>query len=147
MWLTSPIFYVHQLGRPADRIGVRSQSPDSLAALVPAAVSKEKSAQLPTRGGRSISGIDLGKVQNMNDGEAYAALYRGSPVRRSKFSGMKRNAAALLGCSALFVLFYGAVHADTVYLKNGRKLEGIVKSETDKAEEIEVGFGTVKLAR
>ncbi len=83
----------------------------------------------------------------MNSGEAYAALYRESPVRRSKFSGMKRHAAALLGSLAMLVLFYGTVHADIVYLKNGRKFEGIVKSETDKAVEIEVGFGTVKLDR
>ena len=83
----------------------------------------------------------------MNSGEAYAALYRGSPVRPFQLSGMKRNAAALLGSLAMFVLFYGTVHADIVYLKNGRKFEGIVKSETDKAVEIEVGFGTVKLDR
>jgi clan AA aspartic protease (TIGR02281 family) len=90
---------------------------------------------------------DLEGIPKMQSDEEHAATFRRSPVRRPKLSGMKRNAAALLGSLAVFVFLYGTAAADTVYLKNGRKLEGIVKSETDKAIELEVGFGTVKLMR
>jgi hypothetical protein len=79
--------------------------------------------------------------------EECAARFRESPMRRPKLPGMKRNAAALLGSLAVFVFLYGTATADTIHLKNGRKLEGIVKSETDKAIELEVGFGTLKLMR
>ncbi len=37
--------------------------------------------------------------------------------------------------------------ADTVYLKNGRHLEGIIVSETDEYAELSVGFGSVKFYR
>ncbi|MBK6941303.1 MAG: hypothetical protein IPH13_14080 [Planctomycetes bacterium] len=40
-----------------------------------------------------------------------------------------------------------AAHADTVHLKNGSKLEGKIKSETDAVVEIETAFGVQKLAR
>jgi clan AA aspartic protease (TIGR02281 family) len=47
----------------------------------------------------------------------------------------------------LFVLFLvscGVLFADTIYLKNGRKINGIVKSEEDGMVELEVGGGAVK---
>jgi clan AA aspartic protease (TIGR02281 family) len=47
----------------------------------------------------------------------------------------------------LFVLFLiscGVLFADTIYLKNGRKINGIVKNEEDGMVELEVGGGVVK---
>lgn len=49
----------------------------------------------------------------------------------------------------IFILFLLAgsiaeVNADTIYLKNGRKIEGLVEKETDRGVELNVGFGTVK---
>src|SRR6266487_2982498 len=83
----------------------------------------------------------------MKSDEEYAAMFHGSSVRRSRLSRIKRNAASVLGSLAVFVFLYGTVSADTVYLKNGRKLEGIVTRETDKVVEIEVGYGMDKLTR
>jgi len=39
--------------------------------------------------------------------------------------------------------FYAAAQADTLYLKNGRTLEGIIKREDAGLVELEVGFGTI----
>ncbi|MCU0666562.1 MAG: TIGR02281 family clan AA aspartic protease [Candidatus Omnitrophica bacterium] len=41
----------------------------------------------------------------------------------------------------------GIACADTLYLKNGRTLEGLVKFENDKSVELDVGFGTVTFER
>ena len=68
-------------------------------------------------------------------------------VRGSKPWGMKRKGASLMGSLSVFVFFCATAVADTIFLKNGRKLEGIVTRETDKLVEIEVGFGTLKLTR
>jgi len=35
------------------------------------------------------------------------------------------------------------VNADTVYLKNGRRIEGIIKSEDESSIKLDIGFGTV----
>lgn len=35
------------------------------------------------------------------------------------------------------------VYADTIYLKNGRKVEGIIKSESQDRVELNIGFGVV----
>jgi clan AA aspartic protease (TIGR02281 family) len=83
----------------------------------------------------------------MRSDEEFASMFQGGHVRPPKFSGMKRNAAALLGSLAVFVFLCVTAAADTVHLKNGRKLEGIVTSETDKVVVIEVGFGTMRLTR
>ncbi len=37
--------------------------------------------------------------------------------------------------------------ADTIYLKNGRSIEGLVKKETESSVELDVGFGTVKFRK
>lgn len=37
------------------------------------------------------------------------------------------------------------VKADIVYLKNGKKMEGLIKEETDKYIKLELGFGTTKI--
>ena len=48
--------------------------------------------------------------------------------------------------SALILLFalISMAHADTVYLKNGRSIKGIIKSESNEAVELEVSGGVVK---
>src|SRR5437867_11976844 len=68
-------------------------------------------------------------------------------VRGSKPWGMKRKGASLMGSLSVFVFFCATAVADTIFLKNGRKLEGIVTRETDKVVEIEVGFGSLKITR
>ncbi len=44
-------------------------------------------------------------------------------------------------------VFVGTLCADTVYLKNGRSLEGIIKSEDEEGLLLDVGFGTVGLRK
>jgi len=56
-----------------------------------------------------------------------------------------RVAGMVLG-AALFCFILEA-HADTVYLKNGRAVEGIIKSENDSRVELEIGFGVVGFNR
>ena len=43
--------------------------------------------------------------------------------------------------------FTGLAHADTVYLKNGRAMEGVVKSEDSQGIELEISIGTVKFQK
>ncbi len=44
----------------------------------------------------------------------------------------------------IFFLFIpGEILADTVYLKNGRSIEGLIKSEDVDSVQIDIGFGTV----
>ena len=46
----------------------------------------------------------------------------------------------------IFLLIFTAnVYADTLYLKNGRQIEGIIKSENNGAVEIEVYGGSIKM--
>ncbi|MFC1666464.1 TIGR02281 family clan AA aspartic protease [Candidatus Omnitrophota bacterium] len=40
--------------------------------------------------------------------------------------------------------FISEVNADTVYLKNGRRIEGLIEKEDEEDLELNVGFGTVK---
>jgi len=54
------------------------------------------------------------------------------------------NARLALIIIAQFLLYVSACRADTVYLKNGRSLEGFVKSQDENSLEIEVKGGTVK---
>ena len=44
-------------------------------------------------------------------------------------------------------LFVGNLRADTIYLKNGRSLEGFIKNEDADRVELDVGFGSVKFRR
>ncbi|MDD5565374.1 MAG: retropepsin-like aspartic protease [Candidatus Omnitrophica bacterium] len=44
-------------------------------------------------------------------------------------------------------IFAGSLYADTVYLKNGRSLEGFIKSEDEEGLLLDVGFGTVGLRK
>ena len=50
----------------------------------------------------------------------------------------------------IFLLFFGCVstlYADTLYLKNGRSIEGIVKSEDSSMVDLEVHGGSVKFKK
>ncbi len=51
----------------------------------------------------------------------------------------------LIGLGAMG--FTGLAHADTVYLKNGRAMEGVVKSEDSQGIEFEISIGTVKFQK
>ena len=42
-----------------------------------------------------------------------------------------------------FFIFIPEVDADIVYLKNGRNIEGIIKSEDENGIKLDIGFGTV----
>ncbi|MFC1620679.1 TIGR02281 family clan AA aspartic protease [Candidatus Omnitrophota bacterium] len=47
-------------------------------------------------------------------------------------------------------LFFGLISesiADTVYLKNGRNMDGLIKKENEKIVELDVGFGTIKFSK
>ena len=47
--------------------------------------------------------------------------------------------------SIFLVIFTTNVYADTLYLKNGRQIEGIIKSENDGVVEMEVYGGSIKM--
>ncbi len=49
----------------------------------------------------------------------------------------------MLGSLLMVFFSTGILFADTVYLKNGRNMEGIVKKQTAQDIELEVGFGVV----
>jgi clan AA aspartic protease (TIGR02281 family) len=53
-----------------------------------------------------------------------------------------KNKSWILIFFLLFILTAKA-EADTVYLKNGRTIEGIIKSETKDSVELDIGFGSV----
>lgn len=53
--------------------------------------------------------------------------------------------AALISCCLFF--FTAIAFADTLYLKNGRSIEGLIKNETDESIDLDVGFGTVNFRR
>jgi clan AA aspartic protease (TIGR02281 family) len=43
--------------------------------------------------------------------------------------------------------FVGLAHADMVYLKNGRAIEGVIKNEDSQGIELEISIGTVKFQK
>lgn len=47
----------------------------------------------------------------------------------------------------LILYFFGHAQADTVYLKNGRSVEGIIKTQTNDFIEIEISGGVVKFSK
>jgi len=66
----------------------------------------------------------------------------------SFFSGMlyydiTMKIKSLLVSLLIFLFPISLIFADTLYLKNGRNLEGIIKSEAGDHVELDVGFGTV----
>jgi len=44
----------------------------------------------------------------------------------------------------LFLNWAGLAYTDTVFLKNGRQIEGIIEKETDKDVSVDIGTGTLK---
>ncbi|MFH1245992.1 MAG: retropepsin-like aspartic protease [Candidatus Omnitrophota bacterium] len=50
----------------------------------------------------------------------------------------------IISILVLSFLLCGAVSADVLYLRNGRHIEGIIKSDDGERVELDVGFGTVK---
>ncbi len=54
-------------------------------------------------------------------------------------------AKVLIAVGALFITV--SSHGDTVYLKNGGSVEGIIEKEDEKSIEINMGFGTVTFSR
>jgi len=60
---------------------------------------------------------------------------------------MRRNfSIAVLTSVFLFGLIF-CLHADTLYLKNGRSIEGLIKAEDEQGVDLEVGFGTVRFSK
>ncbi|HVE11954.1 MAG TPA: hypothetical protein VNI01_01050, partial [Elusimicrobiota bacterium] len=49
--------------------------------------------------------------------------------------------------AALIALLAASASADTVHLKNGRTMEGMVQSEDKKELVLDIGYGTVTLQR
>lgn len=60
---------------------------------------------------------------------------------------MKTKAILLGQILILLSLFIAAARADVLYLKNGRKIEGLVKNEDKNCVELEVAAGTVKFQK
>lgn len=48
---------------------------------------------------------------------------------------------------AALSILNGTVNADTIYLKNGRSIEGFIEKADDKSIDLEVGFGTIKIEK
>jgi len=46
-----------------------------------------------------------------------------------------------------FLSFIDKLYADTLYLKNGRSIDGLIKNEDEQNIELDVGFGTIKFPR
>lgn len=59
----------------------------------------------------------------------------------------KRAGFAVIAAIILPAIFAACGYADIIYLKNGRSLEGFVKSQDEKSVEIEIKIGTIKLRK
>lgn len=44
---------------------------------------------------------------------------------------------------SIILFIIPSAHADTIYLKNGRQVEGLIKAEDEDSVKIDIGFGTV----
>lgn len=53
----------------------------------------------------------------------------------------------LLGIFVILFVFFALAYADTLYLKNGRNIEGLIKSEDGEFVDLEIYFGAVKFRR
>lgn len=55
----------------------------------------------------------------------------------------KRLPKEKIGCASILILFFCVIniYADTIYLKNGNKIAGIITKETDKSVEIKINQG------
>jgi len=60
---------------------------------------------------------------------------------------MRRNFSIAVLTSIFLFSFILCLNADTLYLKNGRSIEGLIKAEDDQGVDLDVGFGTVRFSR
>jgi len=64
---------------------------------------------------------------------------------------MNKGMMKILRTVFIFTLFLlniiSQVRADTIYLKNGRQIEGVITEESDEYLELSVGYGAVKFYR
>jgi clan AA aspartic protease (TIGR02281 family) len=58
-----------------------------------------------------------------------------------------KNISKLVFCQLIFIFVFSQALADTIKLKNGRSVEGIIKAEDGERVELEVGSGTVKFLK
>jgi len=60
---------------------------------------------------------------------------------------MRRNFSIAVLTSIFLFSFLFRLDADTLHLKNGRSIEGLIKAEDEQGVDLEVGFGTVRFSR
>jgi len=60
---------------------------------------------------------------------------------------MRRNFSIAVLTSIFLFSFILCLNADTLYLKNGRSIEGLIKAEDEQGVDLDVGFGTVRFSR
>ncbi len=60
---------------------------------------------------------------------------------------MRRNLCIAVLATIFLFGFILCLNADTLYLKNGRNIEGIIRAEDEQGVDLEVGFGTVKFSK
>jgi len=60
---------------------------------------------------------------------------------------MRRNISIAVLTLIFLFSFILCLNADTLYLKNGRSIEGLIKAEDEQGVDLDVGFGTVKFSR
>lgn len=65
-------------------------------------------------------------------------------MRTLKANPRHRFAAVIIS-ALLFVFFIAETQADTIFLRNGRRLDGIIKKEDAKSIELEMGGGSVTI--
>ena len=65
--------------------------------------------------------------------------------RRKKVFFNRKIKIAVLCCLSFFLSLHA--FSDQIYLKNGRKIEGIIEKEEDSSIILNIGFGTIKLNR
>lgn len=59
---------------------------------------------------------------------------------------MRRRSLSKFVCIAIALfLFVGTARADTILLKNGRNLQGIIRDESDDSVELDMGGGSVRI--
>ncbi|MDD5079339.1 MAG: TIGR02281 family clan AA aspartic protease [Candidatus Omnitrophica bacterium] len=74
----------------------------------------------------------------MAPGQGYTlALGKDQVIMAKKFT-------VILMVLAWFLCIASYCRADTIYLKNGREIKGIIKEETEKTLELDIDIGTVK---
>ena len=60
---------------------------------------------------------------------------------------MRRNISIAVLTSIFLFSFILCLNADTLYLKNGRSIEGLIKAEDEQGVDLDVGFGTVRFSK